>query len=98
MHRRGLLGGDGGVGGAQLDGGGVLHRVLARFDFKGRVAGFDETNVGSRLGFSGPVSWRPPAADAAGPEEGEGHHQQDGPDDDGGIVHGEEGPERERSH
>lgn len=98
VNRRGLLGGDGGVCGAQLDSGGVLHRVLAGFDFKGRVARFDQPNVRTWFGFPGPVGWGPPAADAAGTEEREGHHQQDGSDDDGRVVHREEGPKGKCSH
>lgn len=98
MNRCGLFGGDGGIGGAELHSGGVLHRVLAGFDFKGCVAGFDEPNVGAWFGFPGPVGRGPPAADAAGTEEGEGHHQEDGPDDDGGVVDREEGPKGKCSH
>lgn len=98
VHRGGFFGGDGGIGGAELDSSGVLHRVLAGFNFKGRVARFDEPNVGARFGFAGPVGRGPAAADAAGTEEREGHHQQNGPDDDGGVVHREEGPKGKCSH
>lgn len=72
--------------------------MLTSFNFKGSVARFDETDVGTWFGFSGPVSRRPSAADAAGTKEREGHHQQDGSNDDGRVVHGEEGPECKCSH
>lgn len=98
MDGRGLSGGNRRVGWAQLHSGGVLHRVLAGFYLEGRVAGFDEPDVGTWLGFSRPMGGWSPATDAAGPEERESNHQQDGSNDDRGVVHGEEGPKSERSH
>lgn len=98
MDWRGLFRRDGGICRAQLNSGGILHRVLTSFNFKCCVARFDEPNVGTWLGFPGPMSWGPPAADAAGTKECEGHHQQDGSDDDGRVVYGEKGPEGKCSH
>lgn len=98
MDGRGLFGGHWRAGGAQLDSSGVLDGVLTRFDLKSRAAGFDEPHVGAWLGFPCSVSGRSPATDAARPKEGEGHHQQDGSNDDGRVVHGQEGPESKRSH
>lgn len=94
----GLFGGDRRICRAELNSSGILHCVLTSFNFEGCVARFDEPNVGTWFGFPGPMSWGPPAADAAGTKECEGHHQQDGSNDDGWVVHRKEGSKGKRSH
>lgn len=94
----GPVGGGGRVGGAELDGGGVLQRVLARLHLHGDLPNPHQAPPLAPLRPAGGLSPRPPAGSAAGHEEGHGHQQEEGADDDGGVARGHEGAEGKGAH
>lgn len=100
----GALAGTGPVGGgrricgAELDGRGVLQRVLARFHLHGDTPNSHQAPPLATICSPGGLSPRPPAGRAAGCEEGHRHQQEEGADNDRGVARGHEGAEGEGAH
>ncbi len=92
------------VGGAELHGCGVLHRVFAGLNLKRRPATqppstpTHESQTTTSFGPSRALRRRQATADAASPEEGERHQQEYRSDDDWGIARGHKRAEGEGTY
>lgn len=94
----GLVRGAGGVGGAELDGRGVLQRVLTRLHLERRGPHSHQPPLFTSFSPAGHVGWRSPADHTAGCEESQGYQQEERSNDDGGVSSRYEGAKGKSSH